>query len=282
MIDDTREKIYQRLPLKALSLFALTSKTALDDIRINTPIHRMMLHLAAFAAPDSPDQKVKSRLAVMRLLKLYPELLFAKGIAKDPAGHNVGDSIYKIFLGAGDVWAQKEVREKIIPLIPKGEKIAQAQYKEQFPRHADNKLTEEEKLYDARNLAQFAEVKADLKEIAAAFTEDPCTGANPTKQRTIDAFNKLSHHLAPKEKEVITTGLHSPPKIMKMIHKFYDDHCNQWTEEQWRVYSLLAIGKSQKTATAVDAQYYKEGLVYIGENFEPDRTVTYFTSSGVP
>src|SRR5690349_19064123 len=105
LIDDHRLEIYRRLPMKALSLFALTSKSALDDIRKNLPLHQMMLHLAAFATPDSLDQKVKSRLAVMRLLKLYPELLFARGFAKDPAGHNVGDSIYKIFLGAGDVWA---------------------------------------------------------------------------------------------------------------------------------------------------------------------------------
>ncbi len=282
LFEDNRKEIYRRLPLKALSLFALTCKSALDDIRKNFPLHQMMLHLAAFAAPDSPDQKVKSRLAVMRLLKLYPDLLFAKGFAKDPAGHNVGDSIYKIFLGAGDVWAQKQVREKIIPLIPNGEAIAEVQHKEQFPHHDVEGLTEEEKLYDDRNIAQIAQAQADLDEIAAAFTEDPCTGNNPTKQRTIDAFNKLYEHLAPKEGDVITTGLHSPPKIMEIIHKFYFDHYRTWTEEQQRVYSLFAIGKTQKTSTAVDAQCHKKGLVKIGDNFEPDRTVSYFTSSGVP
>jgi hypothetical protein len=72
--------------------------------------------------------------------------------------------------------SSKEAHEKIIPLIRNGEAIAEVQYKEQFPRHADNNLTEEEKLYDDRNIVQIAQLKADLEEIAAAFAEDLCRG----------------------------------------------------------------------------------------------------------
>src|SRR6266404_697585 len=113
LVDDNRKEVYWNLPKTDLGFFALTSKSAFDDVRKNTL--QLALHLAAFAAPVSPDQKVKSQLAVMRLLTLYPYLLFVEGRVKDPAGHTIEGSIYKIFLGAGDIWALKEVHDKIIP-----------------------------------------------------------------------------------------------------------------------------------------------------------------------
>ncbi len=282
LADNNRTEIYRHLSLNDLCLFALTSKSALNDVRKNNSLLQLTLHLAAFAAPVSYDQKVKSRLAVMRYLKLSPELLFQTGITKDPAGREVGGSIYKIFLGAGDAWARKKVHEEIIPLIPNGEAIAKQQYNEQFPRHADQRLSKEEKLYDDRNIAQIALIEADLKEIVAALKEDSCTGYKPTKQKTKDALKKLHTHLAPNEKEVIRSGLYSPPKIMEMLLQVYEDHYDLFSVEQLRVYSLLVVGKAQKTATAVDAQCYKKGKIKTVENYEPDRTSTYFTSTGAP
>lgn len=188
-----------------------------------------------------------------------------------------------MFLGTDDIWALKTIHEEILPLIPNGIALAQQQYKLQFPRCDDESLSEEEKLYDDRNIKQIAQVKEDLQRIVIAITNDPCTEDNyPTKQETIDAINLLRAHLAPKEGEVIQSGLHSPPEIMRMIQEVYDQNFDVWSLRKARLYSRDVIGQGEAVATAVDAQCYKNGWLRLNMQAGPDRTCSYFTPSGVP
>jgi hypothetical protein len=235
-----------------------------------------MLHLAAFASPASQDQEDKSKLAVLSCLKWYPELLFAEGYVRDPAGHVIYGSVYKIFLATGDIWALETVHEEIIPLIKNGEVIAEMQYEQQFPHHVTGKI------YDDRNFAQIAQLKEDLKEIEAAISVDLCTDGKATKQRTIDAINKLRDHLAPKEGIIIRTGMHSPRRILKIMHGICNQNYYLWSGEQYALYCCEVIGKGEAIATAVDAQRYTKGLANADESTPPDRTVCYYTSLGVP
>jgi hypothetical protein len=239
-----------------------------------------MLHLAAFAAPFSPHQQDKTKLAVIQLLTLYPDLLFIEGRVSDPAGRVIEGSIYKILLGAGDVWACKKVHAEIIPRIENGEAIAMKQFSEQFPRSTNARLNEEERLYDNRNIAQLVQIKEDLKEIVIAFSADPCTGA-VAKPETEAAIEKLRAHLAPKVGEVIRTGLHSPPELMRTIHEVYDHHYEPWSVDKLRLYSCEVIRAAETVAAAVDAQCYKNGLFYLDINSGPNRLVTYFDLTGV-
>jgi hypothetical protein len=333
--------IYPFTAIDMLGLFASTCQQA----EAETAFPRL-LHCAAFALPESYQQKDKSKLAAIAILKRHPELLFQKGWTRDPAGHLIYGSPYQIFLGAGDIWALKAIHEEIIPKMKDGAATtAREQYIEQFPNpsclltsftaediivlkslatemqedlqlkiqsisdEADEhrsvlfdknefavihqllsenkredlcaKLCEADMLYDDRNKAQIAQVTELLKEIVAAISVDPCTNGKATQERTVNAIRALREYLAP-QKEKICTGLYSPPEIMKIIHDVYNQNFDPWTGDQLRLYSFEVIGGAQCSASAVDAQCYQKGLFKFDINSAPDRTVSYFTRSGVP
>lgn len=143
------------------------------------------------------------------------------------------------------------------------------------------KLCEAEMLYDERNKAQIEQIREDLKEIVAAIAVDPCTNGEATQERTMHAIRTLREHLAP-QKGAIRTGLYSPPEIMQIIHAVYDQNYTPWSWEKLSLYSFEVIGGAQRSAAAVDAQCYKKGLSSFDVKTAPDRTLSYFSRSGVP
>ena len=346
-----KQGVYSHLAIDTLSIFAKTCKKA----EAETAFPRL-LHCAAFALPESYQQKDKTTLAAIAMLKTHPELLFQKGYTRLPSGQWVDGSPYQVILGSGDIWARKTIHEEIIPLIEGGEALALAQYIEQFPNPScalasftqkelialkgllekagslsqdgavqvsdelqakllsmnDNedaykkilfekqefvvihqllsennredlcaKLCEADMLYDDRNKAQIAQVREDLKEIVAAISDDPCTNGKATRQRTIDAIRTLREHLAP-QKGAIRTGLYSPPEIMKIIYEVYDQSYVPSDINRLSLYSFEVIGGAECAASAVDAQCYMKGLSSFDIKTPPDRTLSYFTRSGVP
>lgn len=275
--NNNRTSIYQHLTTQELGLFALTSKTALNDVRKNASsiLHARALHHAAFAEPVSSRVPEVTRLAVFNILKLHPELLFEEGYVKDPAGHQIYGSVYKIFLGADDIWALWILHKEIIPRITNGEAIAKAQYEQQFPRHAEGII------YDKRNDTQIANIKESLIEIVAVISDDECTEGKTTEPTTIAALNRLREHLSPKEGELIKSGLHSPRELLKMMYETYHANFKLWTIDQRRLYSSTVIGSGETVAAAVDAQRYKKGLSGSCDiGFLPDRTQSYYPPSG--
>lgn len=264
-----QECIYSRLPQKVLGLFARTCSQAEAETR-----YSHVMHCAVWALPESYKQEDKTKLAAIAILKRHPELLFKRGYVKGPSGLVYG-SPYQVFLGAGDIWALKTIEKEIIPHIPNGKTIAEEQYKQQFPYHAKDSV------YDDRNSVQIAQLEEDLKEIVAAISDDPCTNGKATKQRTKDAIKMLREHLAAKENEVITSGMHSPPEILKIMHEVYNQNYDPWTGDQFTLYSIQVIGSGETVASAVDAQRYKKGLCnYTDENTPPDRTASYYLPAG--
>lgn len=297
--------IYPFTPIDMLGLFARTCKKA----EAETALPRL-LHCAAFALPESRNQADKTKLAAIAILKRHPELLFQKGYTRDPAGHLIYGSVYQVFLGAGDIWALKTIHEQIIPLIEGGAAKALEQYLQQFPNptiHAfarlrakdytllqsleikteelqskiQSILCKEEMQHDDINKALIAQVTEDLNEIAAAISADHCTNGKPLKTSTINAIRKLHEHLAPKN-VAIQTGLYSPPEILKIIHDIYHQHFPGWSGNQANAYSVEVIGGAERVASAVDAQCYKKGLSTFDIQTSPDRTLSYFSRSGVP
>jgi hypothetical protein len=124
-----KTEIYPGNLLKELCFFAQTSKQA----ELETAFLRLQ-HTAVYAEPESYEQKDETKLAAIAILKRHPELLFKEGIVKDHFGRWIKASPYRLFLGAGDSWALKQVHDEIIPMIKDGEAKAKEEYKKQFPR----------------------------------------------------------------------------------------------------------------------------------------------------
>ena len=133
----------------------------------------------------------------------------------------------------------------------------------------------EEALYDDRNRKQIAEVIAQLKVIVEKITADPCTGAQATLDETRKAVADLCQLFAPKEGEVIQTGLHFPLGIMKEIYKeiykVYDAQFQPWSGNQLSFFSRAVIGAAEAALTAVDGQCCKNGLSNLDMEKGPDR-----------
>lgn len=272
MTPEVRESyVYPHLLPTIMSVFARTCRQAEEETRL-----LRLLQYAINALPVSYTQQDKSTLAALEMLKSYPRLLFLERDVKDLTGQWHYGSAYKMFLRTGNIAALNEVHAKIIPQILGGEALAKEHYEQQFPRHAEA----ERKVYDDRNIAQIAQVKEDLIEIAAAISEDRCPGCYATKQRTKDAIGRLKAHLAPKEGDVIRTGLLSPPEILKIIHDVYDQNFDPWSGDQLTLYSYEVIGAAEAVAAPHHAQRYKKGLGNADENTAPDRTVSYYLPGG--
>jgi len=231
------------------------------------------------------QQEDETKLAALAILKRYPELLFIKGMVTDHYGRKIWASPYQLFWGAGDTWALKQVYEEIIPNIKDGEAQAKDQFKEQFP-HCPWPPTpniNEEALYDERNKEQIAQVIVQLKTIADKITADLCTNGQATLDETKKAVAELCQIFAPKEGEVIRTGLHFPLAIMKAIYKLYDAQ-NNWSDEKLSFFSREVIGAALAALTAVDGQSCKQGINNLSMDKGPDRTDGLFCQhpKGIP
>lgn len=280
------KQIYPDFSLKECGLFAQGSHAA-----EKATAFLRLLPSAVDAEPKSYNPKSykpgdETKLAAIAILKRHPELLFRKGMVVDHLGRKILASPYQLFLGAGDIWALKQVHDAILPKINDGEAQAEAQFKEQFPHcqwpFDPNKG--EEQLYDDRNKAQKEQTIAQLKVIVGKITADPCTNGEATLEETRKAVAELCQIFAPKEGEVIRTGLHFPLAIMREIFKVYDAQFNPWTGPQLSFFSRKVIGAALCASTAVDGQCCKIGLSNLDMKKGPDRQDGLFCShpKGIP
>ena len=265
---ETREEILSYCSLLDLSVFARVSHQAEEA----SAFVRLLPGVVA-AAPESYQQVDETRLAAIAILKKYPELLFREAIVTDHFGRKIKASPYQLFLGAGDVWALKQVHEAIIPNIENGEAHAQAQFQAQFPNCQWPPAPDmsEAALYDDRNKEQIEQVIAQLKKIVEKITADPCTHGRATLDETRQAVAELRRIFTPKEREIIETGLHFPLGIMHEIGKVYDAQWEPWSVDQLSFYSREVIGSAEAALTAVDGQCCKNGLANLNMDKGPDR-----------
>ena len=263
-----KQNIYPHVAIDMLGLFARTCK----DAEAETAFLRLLL-AAVGAEPESYSQKDEMSLAAIAILKRHPDLLFVKGMVIDHVGRKIFTSPYQLFHGAGDVWALKQIHEEIIPNIKDGEATAQAQFQQQFPncKLPFNPEMGEVALYDERNEVQMAQVIAQLKTIVDVITADPCTNGEATFDATTNAVAVLREIFAPKEGEVIRTGLHFPLAIMQEIFRVYDVQFAPWSGAELSFFSREVIGAALDASTAVDGQCYKVGLKNLDAEKGPDR-----------
>jgi hypothetical protein len=109
--------IYPRTPLSVLGLLAQTSK----QYEAETAFLRL-LQASIHAAPEFLNDKEDAfSLASIAILKKHPELLFIKKQVTDHYSREIWASPYQIFLGAGDIWALKQIQKNVLPLIENGQ-----------------------------------------------------------------------------------------------------------------------------------------------------------------
>src|SRR3990167_1298825 len=265
---DTIEVICSFCSPGTLGLFARASRGAEEA----SALIRLLV-AAVNAEPESYQQADATRLAAIAILKRHPELLFVTEIVTDHFGRKIEATPYQLLLGAGDTWALKQVHASIIPCIENGNAIAEAQFKTQFPHCPWPPTSDmsEEALYDDRNRVQIAQVIAQLKVIVTTISADPCTNGQATLDETTKAVADLCQIFAPKEGEVIQTGLHFPLGIMKEIYKVYDTQFDPWSGDQLAFFSRAVIGAAEAALTAVDGQCCKNGLGNLDMEKGPDR-----------
>lgn len=282
---ELRQLISSCLPRDNLRLFAKTCRTAASDTR-DLRLLPLLLYYVAHATPVSLDQSEKTSLAAEVVLELHPDLLFKRGLTKGSAGHNIEGSAWQIAWAMGDV-SMLKMMMALIPNIKEGVDIAIAQYAEQFPDGSR---------LDERNKKLLAQLDEDLKEIVSAISDEPHNGRLP-KPKTEAAFQRFKSHLAPKENELICTGMYCPPDILKRIYEVVSQYLHVWNNRvrhsawgliwndtivrdnnKFLLYAHHVIGFAQRVATAaVDAQRYKQGLQYYdNEKTAPNRTESYF------
>ena len=272
--DDVRqEELYPRSPLEVLGLFAQTSQQDEKE----TAFLRL-LHGTIDAEPESYSLKSykwadETRLAAIAILKRHPKLLFKISKVKDHYDRKIQASPYQLFLGAGDIWALKQVHEAILPKIENGVILAQAQFKAQFPNcpQAFDPNMPEELLYDERNKTQIAQVIEQLKIIVEKIKADPCTNGLARCEETFKAVSNLSQIFAPKEGNIIKTGFHFPLGIINEIGRVYDAQFNSWSSAQLSFFSFAVIGGALAALTAVDGQCVKHGLANLNMKKGPNR-----------
>jgi len=266
-------ELYPNCPSKVLGLFARTSHQAEADTASLRLLPSAVNAEPESYKPESYQWADETRMAAIAILKRHPELLFITSKIKDHFGRWIEASPYRIFLGAGDVWALKKVYEEIIPKIEDGEVLAKAQFQAQFPNcpQVFNPNMPEEVLYDKRNKAQISDVIAKLKIIVEKINADPCANGQATKDETTEAVADLCKIFAPKEGEILKTGLHFPLGILKEIGKVYDAQFNPWSYAQLAFFSRTVIGGAVAALTAVDGQCVKNGLANLNMEKGPDR-----------
>lgn len=269
-----KKNVYPHVAMGILGLFAQTCRKAAAE----TAFLRV-LTAAVEAEPMSYNQEDEASLAAIAILKRHPELLFVKGMVTDHFGRKIFASPYQLFLGAGDVWALKQIQDEIISNIEdekaraRMQEQADDQFQQQFPncRFPYNSEMGEAVLYDERNEKLIAQVIVQLESIADAITADPCTNGVATFDATTEAVAALREIFIPKQGEVIETGLHFPLAIMREIFRVYDAQFDAWSGAQLSFFSYEVIGAVLAASTAVDGQCYKNGLSNLDMNKGSDR-----------
>lgn len=262
------------ISLKFCGLFAQTSV-----YNEKATAFARLLTSAVDAEPESYQQENTSSLAAIAILKKHPELLFKKGIVTDHFGRNIWGSTYQLFLGTGDTWALKQVHDIILPMIQNGDAQAIIHFQRQFPNCPlpYKRDLPEETLYDERNRKQVAEIIEQLNLIAASINDDPCTNGRATLPATTQAVVALRQIFAPKEDEVIRSGLHFPFAIMKEIYRVYKNRFDHWQRsDRLAFYSREVIGAAEAALSAVDSQCCKNGIGIFDLVKGPDRTDSLF------
>jgi hypothetical protein len=260
---EIRQETYSYKPLSVLGLLARTSKQCEAD----TAFLRL-LPAAIHAAPEFLDAKEDATaLASISLLKKHPELLFIKKQVTDHYDREISASPYQIFLGAGDIWALRQIQKDILPLIENGEAQAVAQFKKQFP-YCPWPLPEnlsEERLYDDRNKKQLKEIVEQLAIVKQHIDVDPFTNKQPN-DATKQAVETLCKLFQPKPKEIIRSGLHFPLAIMKEIYKTYNA-----LPDHWSFFTLAVIKPALDALSTVDGQCCQGGLSELDMEKGPNR-----------
>jgi len=267
--DEIRDEIYFRLPLSALGLLARTSKQYQAET-----FSLQLLRAAINAAPEFLDAtEDATALAAIAILKKHPELLFIKKRVTDHYGREIWASPYQIFLGAGDIWALKQIQKDILPLIENGKAQAEAQFKEQFPNcpwplPELPKNFSEEMLYDDRNKQQIKAIVKQLGIVKQCIHADPFTffikdEPLDTTQQAVETLCKL---FQPKPGEVIRSGLHFPLAIMKEVYETYNA-----LQGHWSFFSLAVIKPALDALSTVDGQCCQGGLSELDMEKGPNR-----------
>lgn len=263
-------ELYPRSPLSVLGLLARTSKQYEEE----TAVLRL-LQASIHAAPEYVDaNEDATALASIAILKKYPELLFNKKRVIDHYGREILASPYQIFLGAGDIWALKQVHEEILSSIKDNETRtefelqAETQFKEQFPNcpWPLPKDIREEMLYDDRNTKQIAAIEEQLAIVKQCIDADSFTNHQPndaTKQ-AVEALCKL---LQPAPEEVIQSGLHFPLAIVDKVYQTY----NALRGDRLSFFTLAVIKPVLDALSTVDGQCCQGGLNELDMKKGPSR-----------
>jgi hypothetical protein len=269
--NEIREKeLYPRTPLSALGFLAQTAK----QYEAETTFLRL-LQASIHAAPEFLDaNKDATALAAIAILKKHPELLFRKMKVTDHYGRVILASPYQIFLGAGDVWALRQIHSDILPLIKKngedekdGQEQAEVEFRKQFPNcpwPIPQDLSEE-MLHDDRNKQQIEEVKKQLAIVKQHMDVDPFSNNKPL-DTTQQAIKTLCELFQPKPGEVIRSGLHFPPAIIKEVYKTYNA-----LQGHWSFFSLAVIKPAFDALSTVDGQCCQGGLINLDSEKGPSR-----------
>src|SRR3990167_1002508 len=101
---ETIGEIGSHCSLATLGVFARVSRQAEEASAFLRLLPRVV-----DAEPESYRQEDETKLAAIAILKRHPELLFRETIVTDHFGRKIKASPYQLFLGAGDVWALKQV-----------------------------------------------------------------------------------------------------------------------------------------------------------------------------
>jgi len=260
--DIREEEIYPHSPLSLLGLLAPTSKQYKAEAAF-----LQLLSASIHAAPEFLDaKKDATALASIAILKKYPELLFKKKEVTDHTGREILASPYQIFLGAGDVWALRQIQKDILPLIKDEKEQAkmETQFKEQFP-YCPWPLPEdssEEMLYDDRNKQQIKEIVKQLATVKKLIDGNRFIH-NERLDKAIEALCKL---FQPMPGEVIRRGLHFPLAIIKEVYKTYDA-----LQSHWSLFSLNVIKPALDALSTVDGQCCQCGLRNLNMEKGPSR-----------
>ncbi len=269
------EEIRQQViyPLSSLSTLGFLAQTSRQK---ETAILRL-LQAAIHAAPDLVDAKEDENvtaLAAIPILKRHPELLFMERQAvTDHCGRKILASPYQIFLGAGDIWALRQIHEDLLPLIENGEAQAEAHFKGQFPNcpwPLPQDLSED-LLYDDRNKRQIAEIVKQLALVKECIDADPFNNNEPLAA-TKFAVETLCQLFQPKpeeeeKEEVIQSGLHFPLAILEEVYKTY----NALGGGHWPFFSRVVIKPALDALSTVDGQCCQYGLIKLDPAKGPSR-----------
>lgn len=254
--------MYPRFSIAALGVFAQTSQQA-ESETASWRVFQAAIHaLPQFRFDDKGNA---TDLAAIAILKRHPEFLKRKKQIQDHYGRAILGTPYQLFLGAGDVWAIKQVHEVILPSIKDDKERAElgveleAQFKEQFP-HCLWPLPEdfsEEMLYDERNKQQIKAIEEQLLTVKQCIEADKrClrAGKQPSEatKQVIEALCKL---FQPKAGEVIKAGLHFPLAIIKKINETYAT-----LREGKLLFSFKVIKPALDALSTVDGQCCQFGL----------------------